>query len=83
MVHRCKIQYKILLDLRQVVKLPHLAQSHRRAVNLLSEKVHHRLLIIQIIHLQINLLHKVAAVVSPEQAKSKQPAIVTVKQGLV
>jgi hypothetical protein len=66
----------------RVVLLPHQAQSRRQAV-LLPEKVHLRqLLIIQIIHQQINLLLKVA-VVNPKQAKLKQQVIAPANQVLV
>jgi hypothetical protein len=44
---------------------------------------HKLLLVILVIHLQINLLLKVVAVVSPKQVKLKQPGIVTAKLGLV
>jgi hypothetical protein len=45
-------------------------------------KVHHlRFLTIQIIHLQINLLHK-AVVANPKQVKLKQPVIALAKQAL-
>jgi hypothetical protein len=88
MVHRCKIQYKILLDLllHRVVNLPHLDQSLHRVVNrplpvLRLHLVQHKLLLV--IHQQINLLLKVAAVASPKQVKLKQPVTVTAKQGLV
>jgi hypothetical protein len=93
MVHRCKIQYKILLDLllhravnhlRQVVNLLLLDQNRHQAVHLPEKVLHRRLLIIQqVLHQQINLLHKVVAVVSPKQVKLKQPVIVTAKQVLV
>jgi hypothetical protein len=91
MVHRCKIQYKILLDLHrhpavhhlhQVVNLLHLVQSRRRAVNHHLPVQHKLLLAILTIHQQISHLHKAAAV-SPKQAKLKPPVIITAKQGLV
>jgi hypothetical protein len=37
----------------------------------------------QVLRLQISLPHKVAAVASPKQAKSKQQVKAPVKQGLV
>jgi hypothetical protein len=91
MVHRCKIQYKILLDPRLllVVNLLHQAQSRHRVVNhplpvLRPHQVQHKLLlVILVIHLQINLLLKVAVVASPKQVKLKQPVIVTANRGLV
>jgi hypothetical protein len=80
MVHRCKILVSrrhpqvVLLHLRVLNRLPEVS---------LPEKVHHpQLLTIQIIHLQINLLHKVA-VANPKQVKSKQPVIALAKQVLV
>jgi hypothetical protein len=83
MVHRYKIQCKILLDLRRAVNHP-LDQNRHQVVHLL-EKVHNNQLLIiqQVLLLQINLLHKVAVVVSPKQAKLKQLVIVTAKQDLV
>jgi hypothetical protein len=75
----------VVLHLLLEVNLPHRVQSRHLAVHL-PEKVHlHRLLITrQVPLLQINLLLKVAAVASPKQVKSKQPAtVVEVKQDLV
>jgi hypothetical protein len=91
MVHRCKIQYKILLDphLLLVVNLLRQDQSRHRVVNhplpvLRLHQVQHKLLlVILVIHLQINLLLKVAVVASPKQVKLKQPVIVTANRGLV
>jgi hypothetical protein len=91
MVHRCKIQYKILLDphLLLVVNLLRQDQSRHRVVNhplpvvLLHQVQHKLLLVILVIHLQINLLLKVAVVASPKQVKLKQPVIVTANRGLV
>jgi len=72
----------VVLRHRAVHLLPQALNHHQEAH--LPEKVHlRRLLTIQIIHLQINLLRKVAAVASPKQVKSKQPVIATAKQGLV
>jgi hypothetical protein len=92
MVHRCKIHYKILLDLRlllEVLHRPlvvhlhlHLVQNLHREVNPL--RVQHKLLLaIIIIHQQINLLLKAAAVVNLKQAKSKRLVIATAKPVLV
>jgi hypothetical protein len=91
MVHRCKIHYKILLDLRllrevlhrpPVVNLLHQVQNLLREVNPLL--VQHKLLLAIItIHQQINPLLKAAAVVNLKQAKSKRLVIATVKPGLV
>jgi hypothetical protein len=74
-LHQAQNHHQVVLPLHQ-------AQNHHQVVHLL-EKVHpRRLLIIQIIHQQINLLLKVA-VVNPKQAKLKQQVIVIVKQVLV
>jgi hypothetical protein len=70
------------LHLHLVVLPLHQAQNRHQEAHL-PEKVHlRRLLTIQIIHLQINLLHLVA-VVNPKQVKLKQPVIATAKQVLV
>jgi hypothetical protein len=65
------------------VVLPlHQAQNRHQEAHL-PEKVHlRRLLTIQIIHLQINLLHKAAAV-NPKPAKLKQQVTALANQVLV
>jgi tRNA nucleotidyltransferase/poly(A) polymerase len=80
MVHRCRI----LINLHHRLAVHH----HRRVLNRLLEvslpqvilhllEQHKMLLTIQqVLHQQINLLHR-AVVVNPKQAKLKQPAIVT------
>jgi hypothetical protein len=74
----------VVLPRHQAVHLPHQVRSRHQAVHL-PEKAHlHRLLITRVVlHLQINLPHKVE-VVNPKQVKLKQPAtVVEVKQDLV
>jgi hypothetical protein len=72
----------LLVVLRHRVVLPlHQAQNRHQAVHL-PEKVLRQLLITQTIHLQINLLRKVA-VVNPKQAKLKQRVIALANQVLV
>jgi hypothetical protein len=58
------------------------ALSHHLVVNLHHQAQHKLLLVILLVHQQINLLHK-AAVVNPEQAKLKQQVIAPANQVLV
>jgi hypothetical protein len=73
----------VVLPRHQAVNHLHQVQSRHQAVSHLLPVQHKLLLTIQIIHLQINLLHRVAAVVSPKQVKSKQPVIALANQDLV
>jgi hypothetical protein len=80
MAHRCRILHNLHL-LLAVLPL-HRAQNRHQAVSLHHRDQHKLLLVILLVHLQINLLHKVA-VVNPKQEKLKQQVIATVKQDLV
>jgi hypothetical protein len=72
----------VVLPRHRAVNPLHQAQNRHQEAHL-PEKVHpHRLLTIQIIHLQINLLRKVAAV-NLKQAKLKQQVTTLANQVLV